>query len=328
MPTAENARLDYEAGQQAYPMEALTDSGDAITFTSNATLFSEKSGYSPVVLPDGLVTGGEIIPAVSGSNDVVDTAALTLYLVGVLTSVSADTDVSITRPATTVAKINSITVTALGAIAMVAGTDSSDTTMNEVRGSAGGPPLIDVGAIEIGQVRVVTDTAGPITAAQIFTVTGLHRERYDYPLWEQNNGVAKVEFYSALQLFHTGPVAKTVYASYADPIFAQISLASEFVPPETSHSVTSTPVYGATLGASSSSLNQGSFTAYLQDGVTDPMVKLKNETLWFKFWPDKYKTPYVLAQGKLGISRTFPAGDNIAAACTVSASSEALNNAS
>jgi hypothetical protein len=42
--------------------------------------------------------------------------------------------------------------------------------------------------------------------------------------------------------------------------------------------------------------------------------------LWFKFYPDRYKSSYLLTQGKLGISRTFPAGDNIQAACTISAS--------
>jgi hypothetical protein len=36
-----------------------------------------------------------------------------------------------------------------------------------------------------------------------------------------------------------------------------------------------------------------------------------------------YQSPYILAQGKLGISRTFPAGDQIQAACTISASAAA-----
>ena len=35
------------------------------------------------------------------------------------------------------------------------------------------------------------------------------------------------------------------------------------------------------------------------------------------------RSPYILSQGKLGISRTFPAGDNIAAACTISATEAA-----
>ena len=54
------------------------------------------------------------------------------------------------------------------------------------------------------------------------------------------------------------------------------------------------------------------------------MVVLKNETLWFKFFPDRYQSPYILSQGKLGISRTFPAGDSMQAACTISAASAAV----
>ena len=38
--------------------------------------------------------------------------------------------------------------------------------------------------------------------------------------------------------------------------------------------------------------------------MSDGLVQLKNETLWFKFYPDRYKTPYLLTQGKLGISRS------------------------
>ena len=83
-------------------------------------------------------------------------------------------------------------------------------------------------------------------------------------------------------------------------------------------------VYGTTLGATSSTLGQGRFTAYLNNGVADALVTLKNETLWFKFYPDRYASPYILAQGKLGIARTFPAGDAIQAACTISAASAGI----
>jgi hypothetical protein len=71
-------------------------------------------------------------------------------------------------------------------------------------------------------------------------------------------------------------------------------------------------------------LGQGSFTAYGSDNVTDPLIKLKNETLWFRFYPDKYKLPHILDQGKLGISRSFPAGDSISVACTISATKAAI----
>lgn len=316
MATAENAKLQYEAGQNVVAMTLLTDSGDNTTFTSAANLWSGKSGFAPVIRPNGLLTGGAI--TTHASNNTVTVAALTCNLAGVVTSVSAGTAVA-TRPATAVSKVNSITVDSTGALANVAGTDGSTTAFSETRGAAGGPPLIPVGSIEIGQVRYTSNTAGVVASAEIFQVVGLHLERADFPLWDVRNGSGSVAFLAAHPLIHTGPTAKRCYASYATPIFADVALASDFVPPETTHSVSSTQVYGATLGSSASTLGQGSFTAYLTNGVSDALVSLKNATLWFKFFPDRYASPYILTQGKLGISRTFPAADSVQAACTISA---------
>ena len=324
MANAENAKLQYEAGQTVYAMSALTNSGDAKKFTSSATLFSKKSGYSPDVRPNGLITGGGVVPAASGTNDLIDVAALSCYLAGVKTTVAADTDVAITRPATAVSKVTSITINSSGAVAAVAGTDGATTAFSESRGVAGGPPYVPVGSIEIAQVRVVSNTAAAVTAAQIFQVVGAHQERYDYPTFDIDYAAADVNFVSSLPLIHTADVPKSIYASYADPVFADISLSSDFVPAETSHSVSSTQVYGATIGSSSSSLGQASFTAYLADGIGDALVGLKNAILWFKFFPDRYKTPYMLTQGKLGIARTFPVGDTVQAACTISAESTSV----
>ena len=320
MSTAENAKLQYEAGQNAVAMSALTNSGDETIYTSAATLWSGRSGYAPVVRPNGLLTGGTV--SVHATNDTVTVAALTCNLAGVVTSVSAGT-AAITRPAGAFAKVNSITINSSGAIAVVAGADSASTAFSETRAANGGPPLIPVGSIEIAQVRVITQAAGAVAASEIYQVVGLHTERADFPLWDVNYDAGGVTFLDVLPSIHTGVIPKAVYASYASPIFADVALASDFVPPETSHSVTSTQVYGTTLGSTSSTLGQGTFTAYLSDGVADALVTLKNATLWFKFYPDRYASAYLLAQGKLGIARTFPAGDNIQAACTISASSAA-----
>lgn len=318
MSTAENAKLQYEAGQSSVAMSLLTDSDHTI-FTSGASLWSGRSGYTPVVRPNGLLTGGTVSVDNAGANNKVDVAALTCNLAGVVTSVAAG-EATITRPASAVAKVNSITIDSSGAITVVAGTDGSDATFSETRAAAGGPPLIPVGSIEIAQVRVTSNTAAPITAAQIFQVVGSHLERADYPPYEVDYGAGSVQFLAANPLIHTGPTARRVYASYASPIFADVPKAADFVPPETTHAVSSTQIYGSTIGNSSSTLGQGSFTAYLNDGISDPLVALKNATLWFKFFPDRYATPYLLCQGKLGISRTFPAADGIQAACTISAS--------
>jgi hypothetical protein len=319
MATAENAKLQYEAGQNAVAMSELTNSGDETTYTSAATLWSGRSGYAPVVRPNGLLTGGTITPHADA--DKVAIAALTCNLAGVVTSVAAGS-VTITRGLTTdVCNITSITINSSGALAAVSGVDH--TAFSETRGANGGPPLIPVGSIEIGQVRTGSITSAVVAASEIYQVVGLHTERADFPLWDVNYGAGTITFLGALPEIHTGTVPKKVYASYASPIFADVALASDFVPPETSHSVASTQVYGTTLGSTSSTLGQGSFTAYLNNGVADALVLLKNLTLWFKFFPDRYASPYILAQGKLGISRTFPAGDSIQAACTISASAAA-----
>jgi hypothetical protein len=320
MATAENAKLQYEAGQNAVAMSALTDSGDHTSFTSAASLWSGRSGFAPTVRPNGLLTGGAV--TTHATNNTVTTAALTVNLNGTVTSVAAGTG-TVTRPAGAVSKVCSITVNAAGAIAVVAGTDGATTAFSETRAAAGGPPLIPVDSVEIAQVRMTTSAAAVIASTEIYQVVGLHQERADFPLYTIAYGSGSISFLAALDLIHTGTVPKKVFASYASPIFADVALASDFVPPETSHSVSSTPIYGTTLGSTSSSLGQGSFTAYVDDGVTDALVVLKNNLLWFKFYPDRYKAPYLLAQGKLGISRTFPAGDNLAAACTISASAAA-----
>lgn len=324
MATAENAKLEYEAGQSAAAMSALTDSGDHTLFNSAATLWSGKSGFAPVVRPNGLKSGGVVSPAVAAGNNNVDISALVANLNGVETSLIAQVDKAVTRPATNVAKVSSITLNAAGAIAVVAGTDGASSAFSETRGAAGGPPLIPVDSVELAQVRLTTSTAAVIAASEIFSVVGVHVEMANYPLFNVNYDEGSVEFLSALPLIHTGTVAKKVYASYASPIFAEVSLASDFKPPENTHSVASTQIYNATIGTTSKSLGQGGFTAYLEDGVSDGLVGEKDEKLWFRFYPDRYKSPYLLCQGKLGISRQFPAGDTIKAVCTISAEQEAI----
>ncbi len=319
MPTAENAKLQYEAGQSSVAMTEMTDSGDATTFESAASLWSGRSGYTPTVRPNGLLTGGAV--TTHATNDTVTVAAMTLNLNGVVTSVNAGTAVASRGATTDICRITSITINSSGAITAVAGTDH--TAFSETRGATGGPPYIPVDSVEIAQVRLSSVDAAVVDDSEIFQVVGLHRERADFPLYNINYSAGTVTFLDAISEIHTGDVPKKVFASYASPIFTDVSLASDFVPPETSHNVSSTQVYGTTLGSTASTLGQGSFTAYLQDGVSDALVTLKNENLWFKFYPDRYRSPYLLTQGKLGINRTFPAGDNMQAACTISASEAA-----
>lgn len=324
--SAENAKLQYESGRTATAMTALTNSGDNQNFTSGAAPWSGRSGSEPDVKPDGLATGGKVSAAVSATNNAVDVAALTCYLAGVLTSVSAGTDKLAQRGSVQANRITSVTITSGGAIAMVAGTEGA--TMSEVRGNAGGPPYIPVGSIEIAQVRLTSTTAAPVAASEIFQVVGLHQERFDQPIFTVDSLNGEVNFAAPLPLIHTGDLPKAVSASYSTPIFADIAKSSDYQPSENSHSVSSTQVYGGTIGSSSTTLNGGSFTAFLDDGVTDSLLSEKDQVLWFRFYPDRHKAAHILDQGKLGIVRQFPASGQIQADCTISATSAASNKAS
>jgi hypothetical protein len=325
MPSAENAILYYEAGQSLVPMAALTDSGDHKKFSSVDDLWSDESGYNPDIKPNGVLTGLVVTPAAGGANDQIDVSAGTLNLNGVVTSINAATNQACTRGITTdVCMINAITITAAGAVAVVSGTDG--TVFSETRGAAGGPPFIPVDSVELSQVRLSSITAAKVTASEIKAIPNTHRETAAFPTYEidfsrvvdgsmENAGI---NFNSALVLNHTGSVAKKVFAQYYIPEFAQQPKASDFKRAANSKSVSSTQIYGGTVGAVSSSLGQGGFTAYLNDGVTDAILAKDGKKIWFKFFPDRLRAPFILTQGFLGAMEQYPAGASIIAECTIS----------
>lgn len=404
MPTAKDALLKYEAGQTSVAMSALTDAGDHINFTGSFSPWSRKSGYAPVIRPNGLITGGAVTPSAASTSDAVDVTAATAYIGGALVTAAASTDEAVARTtagyllltlaaggytnavagdigkvvtggttgdtATLVAynnstrqwlvaqvdggdvfddddeaitiagggtgagsmsgvavtpgyKINSVVMTSGGVIEVTEGYPG--TSFSDTRGAIGGPPLIAVTSVEMAQVRYTSASSADVDATEIFAVVGVHTERWDYPVYDVDYYTGKITFVDDLPLIHTGGVAKKVYASYASPIFADVSIATDFVPPEDSYSVSSTQVYGRTVGSTSSSLGQGSFMAHLNNGVTDSLVTLEGENLWFKFYPDRYAGPYIMCQGTLGVTRAFPAGDQITASCTINAESAARN---
>jgi len=337
MATAKTAKLMMETSQTQFDYTIATDSGDQTVFTvSGATAFSGRDGYSLNVRPNGVVTGRNML-STNSSNNTVTIAGFTCYLAGVLTTVSATTD-TVTRPSTDVSKVNSITVDDSGAIAVVAGTDGSTTSFSSTRGAAGGPPYIPVGSIEIGQVRLTASADAAIASSEIFQTVGTHVERYDYPVWEENNigdgdtasvsakKNAYIEFSTTIgDAIHTGDTYKRVYVSGATPNFSEVSRSVDFVPAQNTHSLTSTEIYNGTVGSTSSSLGQATFTAMLTDGITDTMIAEQDQIITFKFYPNRSKTPYSLTQGLLGVATTFPVSDQIQAACTISAEVKTAN---
>ena len=323
--------IRYEAGQTAYPFEIATNAGDATVFGASFSPISNAAGSEPVVAPYGLLTGGAITP--SATANIVTVAALTASMAGATGADAAGViavasgPVTVTRPATAVSKVISITVTTAGALAAVAGTDGSTAAFVETRGVAGGPPFIPVDSIEIGQVRLTSTGSAVITTGQIFSVPGLHIERADYPVYNLDFATGKVTFAVALPLIHTASVPKRVYLRGATPLFAPIANTSDWVPAESTYSISSTSTYDGPVGSASSSLGQASFTAVMKDGITDSMLAVKGKQIWVEFRPDRDKTlPKMLTQGILGVSRTFPSGGgNFSAACTVTPRVESLD---
>jgi len=326
---SDNAAIYAEMSQDQVAMVALTDDGDQTKFNSADTLWSYATGYQPDVKPNGIATGGAITPG--AANDTVAVAALTCYLAGVLESVSADTALAISRPEASNFQILSITVNSSGAFEIVEG--SEHTEFSSVRDAVGGPPLIPTTSIEIGWVKYSSQTPAIVLASEIKQTIGAHREAYYQPGWterrmEVTNGAldfAGIDFDAALPAIHTGPVPKAVYAEYYTPEFAILPETSDFQPPENTHSANSKQIYGKTKGSSSSTLGQGSFTVFLNDGISDSIVGKKNQFLFFKFLEDRLvTTKYLLCQGKLGLKRKFDPSEDPSAACTVTATDEAV----
>lgn len=323
-------QVRYEAGQTSRPFEVLS-SEDNKVFAASFRPWSDVTGFAPVVAPNGLMTGGAITP--DTGSDAVKVAALTARMAGVdgadangVLAVAQATGLTITRgTAPSDHVINSITIDGLGDVVVVDGTPGA--SFAEARGTAGGPPYIPVDSIEIGQVRVSSETSAPITASEILAVPGLHVERADFPVWQTDFGRGQIEFAEALPLIHTGDEPKEVWLRAATPLFAPIPNTSDWTPAESTYTINSTDTYDGPVGSASSSLNQASFTAVLKDGITDAFVSSKGKNLWFEFRPDRDKTtPRQLTQGILGISRSFPAGGgNFTASCTVTPRSETVD---
>jgi hypothetical protein len=326
MPNASEAILYYEADQDEVAITELTDQGDHKDFRSTDTLWSGYTGKTPTVTPNGVYDGGVIIPAVSGSNDVVDISQCRAYLAGVLTTVTAVTDEAIVRPSVDTHQIFSITITSGGAFAVVDGAEG--TSFSTTRGANGGPPLVPATSIEIGWIKVDSQTPAAITTSEIKQIEGTSLERFDRPTWtvkysNVSNGIlgyAGILFNSALPTIHIGTVTKDVYASWYTPAFAEIIRAYDWVPPGRTISVNTTETYGETVGSVSRSIGAGSFTALTDTNIHDNILKFENQLLWFKYYQARLETSrYQLAQGYLAISQSNPAGDNISASFTLGA---------
>ncbi len=332
-----NQAIYYEAGVTASAFALLTNGGDNKTFSDTRKPWSQATGSEAVIAPMGLLTGGALTPAAVVANNTVDMSAATAHMpaatganasTGIL-SVAAAASLSATRSAVggTPYLTTSFTLTAAGAVAAVAGTAGA--AQSETRGAAGGPPLIPVDSVEIGQVRLSSITAAPVTASEIFQAPGLHQERADYPVYTADYLGGKITFASALPLVHVGSLPKRVYARVSTPIFAEIPNTKDWVPAKESISVSSEAYYDGVVGSSSSSIGSASFSvAFGIDGVTDALLGKEGQNLMFMFKPDKNGVAYQLTQGTFAIAQTFGVKAAPAGAVTIAAQQATRNFAS
>ena len=325
----------YEAAQTAVAATALTDSGDAKTFKSAVNFWSGRSGYTPTILPNGLISGCVVTPG--EANDSVRVTAGTCNLNGVADKPIAavvDDSLVITRDGTNGYQKSSVTITIAGVLAIVNGTAHA-TAHSTTRGEAGGPPWIPTDSEEIAQIWITSKDPAAIASTEIYQVIGTHREMCNYPTHSVQYasvssgalGYAGVTFDAAMPEIHsdnagTAKATKKVYASYCTPTFAMISKTSDFKRPANSKSISSTEYYGGAKGKVSTSLGAGSFKV-LSDTLGEGLLSYEGQKLWFKFYPDRLDTDvYVIAQGYLGVTETFDTDGSFTADCVIAAEAQ------
>jgi hypothetical protein len=306
----------------------MSDAGDAQIFhLSGVDILSKKSGFEPDIRPNGIVSGRNLLSP-GTTVDFVKVAAFTAYSIGAEQTPSA-TNVTATRATTaTYAKIISVTMGTDGAIDKVVGTEGA--AFVETRNAAGGPPYIPVDDVEIGQIRVLGGTTETITVDHLKQVVGTHTERFDYPNWNinavgdgelaetVNQKNAHIKMDAALPGAHEAGAAKRIYTKFYEPVFSELTRTLDFAAAEEAHTVTSQEFYRGTIGSVSSALGQGSFTALLNDGITDAVIAEKNQVITVKYFSDENKSAFSLTQGKIGLERSYPYDNQIQADVTIS----------
>ncbi|MBF0546226.1 MAG: hypothetical protein HQM08_17415 [Candidatus Riflebacteria bacterium] len=183
--------------------------------TASRSMWNKGKGISARI--QGIVGEASVTPATGNNN--VQTNAFSYYKDnGTIQSAPADTSVTIVRPATGKYNWNLVVVDMDdGTISAITGSDGD--SYSDVFDAAGGPPLVAIDKLIIGAVKLSTDTAAPVVAADItqFLSTGtLIQERSDMPGYFEYPMEGGVLLNEALLVCHTGSVARKVYASYYD----------------------------------------------------------------------------------------------------------------
>lgn len=322
--------LEFEAGQVQYPWEELTDAGDGMTFEASNAPWSVQGDVPTQVKPYGIETGGRATPGEAA--DHVHIAAMTVAMPGSpaanengVVTVAAD-DVEIQRGTESDPfRVTAITVNEDGNLVAVAG--DAHTAFDDDHGKNGGPPLIPTTSVLVCIVRTNSHESAVLTSSEIMSISGVHREESMFPIFGRPDYArGAVSFRSELPKIHTGDKPKKVFAIYATPVFQDLPDTTDYVPAETSHSVSSTETHQGARGSRSSSLNAATFSVILDDGITEPLMRQRDREIWFRWRPNPSRDlPYQLTLGTLGIARTNPASGDRTASCTIAAESASVD---
>jgi len=324
--------VKVETNASPQPYEEMT-SLDNQVFSGSYAPWSRAGSNAFVVQPWGIDTGGVVTVANSGGNDVVDLAATSLVMPGSTAAdadgnvaVIATADIAVARPAGNDYAISAITIDTSGAVTVIGGTAS--TAFSAVRGAAGGPPFIPVDSVEVAQVYYMSQTPAPVTANEIRQVPGESQELTQQPVISKTSSIqGTVTFSEILPSIHTGSVAKKVGLKGALAVTAEVPRSRNYVPPEVTVNAQSETFYDTAIAFPSFDAAQGSFEAALYNGVTDWIVRAVEEqtTLIVEFYPDRDKGDKIVAQGFVGMARTFPADGASLATFSITAEEPAVN---
>lgn len=317
-------KLQMEAGGTLYTYEAMTKQSNTQHYEiTTGRLFSNAEDVNGVdqrytIAIDGLKSGCKIKPAVSLTNDKIDVEAGVVVIAGVEVTVAADTDITITRGGSACIKY-SIMVDSSGVVSAEAGT--TYTSLSTVRDADGGPPLVTVGKVEIGQVWYTSLTPAVVAATEIKIVPEQHRELTYYPGWFYIPPVTdddqKIELGVALMINHTGPLSRVVYAEYYNPVFVKMDDVSEVKPPRKTYTPTEENTYDAARKVSNESLGDGSFKILMDERTNSLIKQAEGDVRWFKWYGDKTKDDYVLFQGRVQIVDEYPVKGIMQATITI-----------
>lgn len=323
--SGKNGKLEIGIGVTPNLGTELTDSGDHLTYEAaegvrfSAIKTDTLGDLSPVLKADGVVRGGRVKIAVSGSVNVIDVTAITSsYIAGVESTLAAQTDVTVARPTVSDYLISSICLdynAGTEQIAVIQGTEGS--AFSETRDAAGGPPLLAVDHIELAQVRYTAQDAAAVSASEIIAIPNQHREESNFPAFTIDHLDGEVVANSAIMVNHTGPITKAVYIDYYTETTVEVPTVSTFTPPAKTFTSTKTNTYQGVVTTEAEEQSDGSFTALIDGTSTEIVSLISGTTAYFKFYPDKDLPEYKIGIGSYGVTEDFSADGAMTASITV-----------